>query len=112
MTCSELANRIEQIAPHLSPVEIGRLATLILNSVENSVALDFPEEFNRVWEETNIRMQAANDQHMAMTQELESLAKSDPRKFTPEQIWILIRAIKVQSQVLRLYVGDPAYELG
>ncbi|MFN9247399.1 MAG: hypothetical protein ACK6DS_10065 [Planctomycetota bacterium] len=112
MTCSELANRIEQLAPHLSPVEIGRLATLILNSMENPVGLDFPEEFNRLWEETNLRMQAANDQHQAMTHELESLAKSDPRKFTPDQIWILIRAIKVQSQVLRLYVGDPAYELG
>jgi hypothetical protein len=49
---------------------------------------------------------------MAMTHELESLAKSDPRKFTPDQIWVLIRAIKVQSQVLRLYVGDPAFELG
>jgi hypothetical protein len=112
MTCSELANRIEQLAPHLSPVEISRLATLILNSIENPIALDFPEEFSRLWEETNLRMQAANDQHLAMTHELESLAKSDPRKFTPDQIWVLIRAIKVQSQVLRLYVGDPAYELG
>ena len=35
------------------------------------------------------------------------LASSDPRDFTPDQIWVLIRAIKVQSQVLQLYVGQP-----
>jgi hypothetical protein len=34
------------------------------------------------------------------------LARSDPQKFTPDQIWILIRAIKVQSQILQLYVGE------
>jgi hypothetical protein len=45
-----------------------------------------------------------------MTEELESLARSDPRKFTPEQIWVLIRAIKVQSQILQLYVGDAVVE--
>ena len=40
-----------------------------------------------------------------MTQELEELASSDPEKFTRDQIWVLIRAIKVQSQVLQMYVG-------
>jgi hypothetical protein len=57
-----------------------------------------------------LRLQAATDQHAAMTEELESLARSDPRKFTPEQIWVLIRAIKVQSQILQLYVGDAVVE--
>jgi hypothetical protein len=42
-----------------------------------------------------------------MTQELEDLAASDPDNFTQDQIWILIRAIKVQSQVLQMYVGHP-----
>ena len=50
-------------------------------------------------------------QHAAMTEELESLAASDPRQFDPEQIWILIRAIKVQSQILQLYVGQPALDV-
>jgi len=51
------------------------------------------------------------DQHAAMTEELEDLARSDPKKFTPDQIWILIRAIKVQSQVLQLYLGEPALDV-
>jgi hypothetical protein len=46
-----------------------------------------------------------------MTQELEDLAASDPQSFDQEQIWILIRAIKVQSQVLQMYVGHPLLDV-
>ena len=60
------------------------------------------------WKEVHLRMQATADQHAAMTEELENLAKSDPQKFTPDQIWVLIRAIKVQSQILQMYIGDEA----
>ena len=45
------------------------------------------------------------------TRELEELANSDPEKFTRDQIWILIRAIKVQSQVLQMYVGHPILDV-
>jgi hypothetical protein len=54
-----------------------------------------------------LQLQLATDQHAAMTQELEDLAASDPDKFSQDQIWVLIRAIKVQSQVLQMYVGHP-----
>jgi hypothetical protein len=63
------------------------------------------------WKEMDLRVQAATDQHAAMTEELESLARSDPQRFTPDQIWVLIRAIKVQSQILQLYVGEPALDV-
>ena len=58
-----------------------------------------------------LRLQLATDQHVAMTEELETLARSDPKKFSPEQILVLIRAIKVQSQLLQLYVGEPALDV-
>jgi hypothetical protein len=45
-----------------------------------------------------------------MTEELEQIAGASPESFTLEQIWVLIRAIKVQSQVLQLYVGQPQVE--
>ncbi|HEV3004330.1 MAG TPA: hypothetical protein VGX78_07700, partial [Pirellulales bacterium] len=61
--------------------------------------------------QTGLRLQAATDQHAAMTQELEQLASSDPEKFSPDQIWVLVRAIKVQSQVLSLYVGQPPIDV-
>jgi hypothetical protein len=46
-----------------------------------------------------------------MTEELESLAKTDPLKFSADQIWVLIRAIKVQSQILQLYVGQALLDV-
>ena len=59
------------------------------------------------WKQMGLQLQLATDQHAAMTQELEDLAASDPESFSQDQIWILIRAIKVQSQVLQMYVGHP-----
>jgi hypothetical protein len=53
----------------------------------------------------------ATDQHAAMTEELEELAASDPKSFNQDQIWILIRAIKVQSQVLQMYVGHALLDV-
>ena len=45
-----------------------------------------------------------------MTEDLEALSRRDPTKFTIDQVWTLIRAIKVQSQILQLYVGQPTVE--
>ena len=63
------------------------------------------EVLDAAWRQTALRLQAATDQHAAMTQELEALAASDPKEFSQEQIWVLIRAIKVQSQILEMYLG-------
>jgi hypothetical protein len=46
-----------------------------------------------------------------MTEDLEELAASDPQSFSQDQIWVLIRAIKVQSQVLQMYVGHPLIDV-
>jgi hypothetical protein len=81
------------------------------NTVEDIEALDNPDALSAAWKETGLRLQAATDQHAAMTEELENLARSDPRKFSPDQIWVLIRAIKVQSQILQLYVGEAALDV-
>jgi len=63
-----------------------------------------------MWREMGVRLQGATDQHAAMTEELEALAQTQPQQFSREQIWTLIRAIKVQSQVLQLYVGTTRIE--
>ncbi len=63
------------------------------------------------WKRAGLQLQVATDQHAAMTQELEELAASDPQQFDQDQIWILIRAIKVQSQVLQMYVGHPLLDV-
>ena len=111
MNCTELAGRIEQLQPQAETRDVARLCLLLINSVNNVALLEDETTLTDCWRDIGLRIQAATDQHAAMTEELENLARSDPKKFSPEQIWVLIRAIKVQSQILQLYVGEPALDV-
>ena len=111
MNCQQLAARIETIQPEALPRDVARLCLLLANYVENLDDLSDQNRLAATWRDMGIKLQAATDQHAAMTEELESLASSDPRDFTPDQIWVLIRAIKVQSQVLQLYVGNALIDV-
>jgi hypothetical protein len=97
--------------PASTPRDVARLCLLLTNLTDDLAALDDDARLAEAWKQTGLRLQAATDQHAAMTQELEELARSDPEKFTPDQIWVLVRAIKVQSQVLSLYVGQSALDV-
>ena len=107
MRCQELAARIEKMQPHAMPRDVARLCLLLTNSISEIAALGDENRLADAWQEMGLRLQAATDQHAAMTDELEQLAHCDPARFTPDQIWVLVRAIKVQSQILQLYVGQP-----
>ena len=111
MNCPDLAARIEQLQPDAIPRDIARLCLLLANYVDDIESLDDDDRLSEVWQEMGIRLQAATDQHAAMTAELEELSRTPPEKFTMDQVWVLIRAIKVQSQVLQLYVGQPALDV-
>ncbi|OHB80428.1 MAG: hypothetical protein A2W31_00580 [Planctomycetes bacterium RBG_16_64_10] len=111
MKCRDLAERIEQIQPQATPQEVARLCLLLTNAVEDLDSLADTSALTEAWKEMCLRLQAATDQHEAMTDELEALARSDPKKFTLDQIWVLIRAIKVQSQILQLYVEHPVLDV-
>ena len=93
--------------PNASPRDVARLCLLLMNHVADARNLDDSSHLCEAWRDIGIRLQAATDQHAAMTQELEDVALTDPKDFSAEEIWVLIRAIKVQSQVLQLYVGPP-----
>ena len=110
MTCHDLAAEIEKLQPDAMPRDVARLCLLLTNYVDNIEELVDENRLAEVWQEMGIRLQAATDQHAAMTEELEELSRATPEKFSMEQIWVLIRAIKVQSQVLQLYVGQPPVE--
>ena len=111
MNCQSLAARIEKARPGSEPRDVARLCLLLSNAVDDVEALENQATFESTWREIGLRLQAATDQHAAMTEELESLARSDPQQFSPDQIWILIRAIKVQSQVLQFYVGESMIDV-
>ncbi len=111
MKCAELADRIEKLQPGADTRDVARLCLLLTNGTHPVNNLTDDLILTQAWKEMGLRLQAATDQHAAMTDELERLAKSDPKRFTPDQIWILIRAIKVQSQILQLYIGDTGLDV-
>ncbi len=111
MNCQELAGKIQALQPNASLQDVARLCLLLSNGTEAIDELADPYKLQVAWKETGLKLQLATDQHAAMTQELEELASSDPEKFTRDQIWILIRAIKVQSQVLQMYVGQAVLDV-
>jgi hypothetical protein len=111
MKCQELVRRIEQFQPGACPREVARVCLLLANGVESTDRFADEDALFAAWKETCLRIQAATDQHAAMTEELEALANSDPRQFSPDQIWVLIRAIKVQSQILQMYLGYPVLDV-
>ncbi len=111
MNCQDLAARIERIQPSSTPRDAARLCLLLTNLVDDLDALADDTTLTEAWQQAGLRLQAATDQHAAMMQELEQLASSDPEKFTPEQVWVLVRAIKVQGQVLSIYVGQAPIDV-
>ena len=111
MKCQDLAAQIENLQPNADISDVARLCLLLSNSVENVAELQDEDRLTEAWNEMGLKLQAATDQHAAMTDELETLAASDPRNFCPEQSWLLIRAIKVQSQVLQLFLGGEALDV-
>jgi hypothetical protein len=112
ITCQDLAARIERLQPRALPRDVARLCLLLVNCVEDLSQLADDDALTRVWQSMGMRLAAATDQHAAMTEELENLARTAPDEFTMEQIWVLIRAVKVQSQVLQMYVGCGAEDEG
>jgi len=111
MKCHELASRIEILQAEAAPKDVARLCLLLANEADDTDTLASEDNLTKAWQDMGIKLQAATDQHAAMTEELEALAKSDPREFKSDQIWVLIRAIKVQSQILQMYIGQPALDV-
>jgi hypothetical protein len=107
MNCQQLAARIETMQPGVTPRDAARLCLLLSNYASDIDRLDDEATFNEAWQHVGLRLQAATDQHAAITEELVELAAGAPQNYSPDQTWVLIRAIKVQSQVLGLYLGQP-----
>jgi len=110
MTCHDLAERIEQMQPEANPRDVARLCLLLANHIGGLDGLGDEDALAQAWQEMGMRLQAATDQHAAMTEDLEELARTDPAMFSMEEIWVLLRAIRVQSQILQLYVGRVGEE--
>ncbi len=108
MTCDDLAKNLVRLQPDLAPIDVARLCLMILNQCENIHDLDTENELVRAWKSACFRLDAAADQHAAVADELDKMCENGPIQFSPDQLWTLLRAVKVQSQLLELYTDYPA----
>ena len=108
MTCHELAQRLSELQPELSSIDVARLALMILTQCEDPTQLADDDTLLTAWRNATFRLEAASDQHAAVAEELDAMCSDGPVRFTPDQLWVLLRAVKVQSQILELYTDQPA----
>lgn len=108
MKCHQLAKRLSELQPDLSSVDIARLSLMILSQAEHAEQLADDKVLIAAWKNATFRLESASDQHAAVADELSLMCSDGPVEFTPDQLWILLRAVKVQSQILELYTNQPA----
>lgn len=109
MTCHDLAERIAAVRPQLASADVARLCLLILSQCDDSDELADGAALRHHWNHASFRLQAAADQHAAVAEELEAMCRQHPASLSPEQVATLLRAVKVQSQVLDLYLEQAAW---
>lgn len=105
LDAAELVEKIASLKPELEQTEALRLSLLVAQQVDSIDDLLEQGELERLCEHTCLQLGAATDQHEAVAGELDSLATTQPCDFSTDHLWTLVRAIKVQSQVLNLYLG-------
>ena len=104
MNAQHLVREIQSLMPNASPMEVLQMAYLV--SVEENQHPSAGHPLAGTFQDVRQRLGAASDQFVAVGRELSSIARFDPCKFTPRQLWDLIRSLKVHSQLLRLYTGS------
>ena len=105
MKFSQLVQRIESLRSDCSMAEVAHLSVLAIHAAQSEDELRDEERLGDLIQGMSLRLNQASDQHAAVTDEIKSLAQSDPKQFQREQIWTLIRAINVQDQLLQMYAG-------
>lgn len=107
MTCQEIARHLAELHPEMSQPQIAQLCLLVLRT-SGGEALADQVAVATAARAASFRLDAATDQHAAMAAELDAIFGEGPVRFSADQIWTLLRAVKVQSQLLELYAGTPA----
>lgn len=108
MLLNRLFDQLHQKLPNTTDRSVACLAMLICDRDPQLLCLSDKRSFVCLLEESQLKMQSLEDQHAAVSNELEELASSEPCEFHPNHVWTLIRAIKVQSQFVDLLTGARA----
>ncbi|MEO8268966.1 MAG: hypothetical protein ABI557_04540 [Aureliella sp.] len=106
-----LVQRLARLYPHYGQSELLRMGLLLSLHQPEVMAgeLDFErvsdDELFSLSQDVSLQLSAAGDQHAAVADELDSLAATSACDFSPNHVFTLVRAIKIQSRVLDLYLG-------
>ncbi len=109
------ANRLVEVVTHYmpsaSPAEVLCMSMLICHHVESIDSLEMGDDLESLVRDLNLQLSLHEDQHAAIAEDLDSLASTEPTQFNVQHLWTLIRAIKVQSQLLNFYIGPASVTL-
>ena len=64
-----IAKRVEKQIPYADALEISRMCTLMCGAVRDIATLSDDKKFLEIWDEVNLRLQAATDQHVAVSED-------------------------------------------
>lgn len=106
MNLHELISSTQSLRPAASDEQVIRWVLMMLVS-RSQITEDCLAENLLIVEQSNRLM---SDQVSAVAEELDSLASTQPSEFCPSHIWTLLKAIRVQKQVLDLYEVDAVDE--
>ncbi|MFK7737646.1 MAG: hypothetical protein AB8B50_16550 [Pirellulaceae bacterium] len=104
MSAQQLIEAICELRPDYTPAQHLRLALLLcLQHEDTSKLAQDAERLEGQILEVTIQLSASTDQHAAIASDLDSLAATSTCEFNAKHVWTLVRALKVQSQILQLY---------
>ncbi len=86
------------------------MAMLLCHAAPSLEALEDEQQRAKLLGDIQLQISMHEDQHSAIACELDSLASTEPCEFSVNHLWTLIRAIKVQSQLLTFYLGPQVTE--
>jgi hypothetical protein len=99
--------------PSATPAETFRMAMLLAHTTQDQEPLSadaLETLIDQRMRDMTLQLAVQEDQHAAIAEDLDSLASTEPCQFSVQHLWTLIRAIKVQSQLLNLYLGPQAVD--
>ncbi len=101
----QLYDRVQHLFPTLDSCACAQLCLLISRDQgPNCRGLD-KKELLAIGNRLRLKLDQTADQYDAVTDELKTMAASKPSTFGKDQVWTLLRAIKIQDQLLKMHTG-------
>ena len=104
MNASELVTAVGNLRPELPADEHLRVALVLSQTESAATLLNSLEDLEERIQVVINQLTATYDQHAAVGHELDSLAATVPCEFTPDHVWTLVRALRIQTQIVSLYM--------